>query len=284
MRILITGGRGQLGRALEDVFQGDGVWAPGHAELDVTDRNQVQQAIERLRPDIVLHAAAWTDTAGCEQNPTRAMRDNAEAPGLVAEACREKGAAMVYVSSNEVFDGEKRASYLEDDTPNPINAYGRSKSGGELRVRAALERHCIVRTSWLYGPGRISFPEKILSAAREKGSLRLVTDEVASPTWTLDLAEAIASLVRKQAIGVFHLTNSGSCSRKEWAEEVLRLAGVSVPVEPATQKDFGTPFRKPPFSALANVKAKSLGVVMRPWQEALTEHLQQGAVTQGTRA
>ena len=283
MRILIAGGQGQLGRAVEAALAGHDVWAPGHSELDVTDRKQVRDALERRQPDMVIHAAAWTDTAGCEHDPARAMRDNGEAPGWVADACRESGATMVYISSNEVFDGEKRASYVEDDTPNPINAYGRSKLEGELRVRAGLERHCIVRTSWIYGAGRISFPEKILTAARERGALRLVTDEVASPTWTVDLAQAIASLLRKKAFGVFHLTNAGSCSRKEWAEEVVRLAGEKVRVEPATQSEFGAPFRKPQFSALANVNAQRLGITMRPWQEALAEHMK-AAVIQGTRS
>jgi dTDP-4-dehydrorhamnose reductase len=273
MRILITGGHGQLGQALETAFLGEEVWAPGHAELDVTNRQQVHGAIARWGPDTVIHAAAWTDTAGCEKDPARAMRDNGQASGFVAEACRQSEASMVYVSSNEVFDGDKRIPYLEGDAPNPINVYGRSKLEGESRVRAALDRYCIVRTSWLYGPGRISFPEKILAAAREKGALKLVTDEVASPTWTRDLAKAVSGLVRLDAVGVFHLTNAGSCSRKEWAEEVLRLAGESVPVEASTQAEFGAAFRKPPFSSLANVKAERLGITMRPWQEALTEHI-----------
>jgi len=284
MRILITGGLGQLGRALHSVLDGEDVAAPGHAELDATEYHQVREAMDLWRPDAVIHAAAWTDTAGCEHDPARAMRVNGEAPGVVAEACQESGVPMVYISSNEVFDGEKAAPYVEDDVPNPINSYARSKLEGELRVRAALERYCIVRTSWLYGPGRLSFPEKILTAARERGALRLVTDEVASPTWTLDLAKAIASLIRKDALGIFHLTNAGDCSRKEWAEEVLSLAGVNAVAEPATQSEFGAPFRKPPFSALANVNAKALGIALRPWQEALAEHLQKATVTQGTRS
>ena len=283
MRILITGGQGQLGRALQTTLEGDDVTAPGHADLDVTDRQRVQDAIKHRRPDIVIHAAAWTDTVGCEDNPTRAMRDNGEAPGLVAEACQENRAIMLYISSNEVFDGKKRAPYVEDDAPNPINSYARSKLEGERRVQSALERSCIVRTSWLYGPGRISFPEKILTAAREQGSIRLVTDEVASPTWTLDLAKAIAGLVRQAALGLFHLTNAGSCSRKEWAEEILRLAGENVPVQPATQAEFGARVRKPQFSALNNVNAQTLGIIMRPWQEALAEHLNE-TVSQGTPA
>src|SRR5438132_7764037 len=283
MRILITGGQGQLGRHLQTTIEGDDVTATGHADLDVTDRQRVQDAIKHRRPDIVIHAAAWTDTVGCEDNPTRAMRDNGEAPGLVAEACQENRAIMLYISSNEVFDGKKRAPYVEDDAPNPINSYARSKLEGERRVQSALERSCIVRTSWLYGPGRISFPEKILTAAREQGSIRLVTDEVASPTWTLDLAKAIAGLVRQAALGLFHLTNAGSCSRKEWAEEILRLAGENVPVQPATQAEFGARVRKPQFSALNNVNAQRLGITMRPWQEALAEHLNE-TVSQGTPA
>jgi dTDP-4-dehydrorhamnose reductase len=284
MCILITGGQGQLGRALQTALEGEDVWAPGHTELDVNDRRQLQAAMERWRPDTLIHAAAWTDTAGCERDPARAMRDNGEAPGLVAEACRENGATMVYISSNEVFDGDTRVPYVEDDAPNPINVYGCSKLEGELRVRAALEPYTIVRTSWLYGPGRISFPEKILTAAKERGFLKLVTDEAASPTWTVDLAAGIVKLVRKQALGIFHLTNEGYCSRKEWAEEVLRLAGENVLVESTTQSEFGAPFGKPAFSALANVNANVLGVTLRPWQEALADHLQLTSLTQGTRA
>jgi len=282
VRVLITGGQGQLGRAVQSALTEDDVAAPGHAELDVTDREQVRQALARFEPDAVIHAAAWTDTTGCERDPARATRVNGEGPRIVAEACRESGAAMFYVSTNEVFDGEKAAPYAEDDAPNPINAYGRSKQEGELAAREALEGCCIVRTSWLYGPGRDSFPEKILASARERGTLRLVTDEVASPTWTVDLAQAIARLVRERPAGVFHLANAGNCSRKEWAEEVLRLGGLNeIPVEPTTQSEYGAPFRKPPFSALANVNAARLGITLRPWREALADHLQQACVAEG---
>ncbi len=181
---------------------------------------------------------------------------------------------MLYVSTNEVFDGEKAEPYLEEDEPNPLNAYGRSKLEGERYVQSLLERYYVVRTSWLYGPGRVSFPEKIVQAAREQGRLRLVTDEVASPTWTTDLAGAIARLIQEPAWGVYHFTNHGHCSRLEWAAEILRLSGVDgVPVEPTTQREYGAPYRKAAFSALANVSAASLGVELRPWQEALEEHL-----------
>jgi dTDP-4-dehydrorhamnose reductase len=273
MRILITGGKGQLGQALRHALTADEAHGLGHANLDITDEIALHRTLSELHPDVVIHAAAWTDTAGCERDPAHATQVNGVASGFVAKACHEAGAAMVYVSSNEIFDGEKRSPYVEEDEPNPINKYGHSKLEGERRVRSALERFYIVRTSWLYGPGRVSFPEKIVQTAREKGSLKLVTDEMASPTWTVDLATAIARLIRKPAYGVYHLTNSGDCSRMEWAKEILRLAGLrDILVQPATQADFGAPFRKPVFSALANVTAAGLGIEMRPWQEALADH------------
>ncbi len=272
MRILITGGAGQLGKALQAALSGDAVFPFDLPEMDITDEDVVRRQFREVKPEIVIHAAAWTDTAACERDPRQALAVNAEGSRLVAEACRETGAAMMYVSTNEVFDGEKGAPYVEDDAPNPLNEYARSKLEGERRVQATLDRHCIVRTSWLYGPGRVSFPEKIVQAARERGALKVVTDETASPTWTVDLAQAIAKLVRQPAYGVYHLTNSGACSRKEFAEEILRLAGISVPVEAATQAEFGAPYRKPVDSTLANTRAAALGITLRPWPEALADH------------
>lgn len=280
MRILITGGKGQLGRALQAAFSTDQVEALGHSDLDVTDSEQVSRSLARFRPDVVIHAAAWTDTAGCERDPALAMRVNGEGAGVVAEACRQARSAMLYISSNEVFDGERSDVYVEDDPPHPINAYARSKLEGERRVQAALDRSCIVRTAWLYGPGRESFPEKILGAARRGGPLKLVTDEVASPTFTEDLARAVAHLAYQGASGIYHLTNGGACSRREWAEEVLRLAGTLVPIKRVTQAEHGAPYRKPTYSVLANTNAARLGITLRPWQEALAEHMQRANIPQ----
>ena len=277
MRILITGGRGQLGRSLEDALSQHRVSALGHEELDITDAEAVAHALDKLRPELVIHAAAWTDTAGCESDPERAMLVNGEGARHVAEACARASAAMVYISSNEVFDGTAREPYREDDAPNPVNAYGRSKLAGERHVRSALERHYIVRTAWLYGAGRVSFPEKVLQMAAKTGQLKGVADEIASPTWTVDLATGIAALIRGSPFGIYHLTNSGHCSRLEWAQEVLRLRGLSdVPVEPATQEEFGVPYRKPVFSALSLEKARRLGIEMPPWRDALERYLRGG--------
>ena len=277
MRILITGGRGQLGSSLEDALSQHQVSALGHEEMDVTDADAVRRAVDELRPELVVHAAAWTDTAGCESDPERALLINGEGSGVVAEGCHRAGAAMVYISSNEVFDGTGREPYREDDAPNPINAYGRSKLAGERHVRSALERHYIVRTAWLYGAGRVSFPEKVLQMAAKSDQLKGVADEIASPTWTVDLATGIAALILGSPFGIYHLTNSGHCSRLEWAQEVLRLRGLSdVPVEPATQEEFGVPYRKPVFSALSLEKARRLGIEMPPWRDALERYLRGG--------
>lgn len=273
MKIVITGADGQLGRALQDALSSHDIVALNHTALDITGRAAVRVAIDDANPDVVIHPAAWTNTIGCEEDPERAMLVNAEGARNIADAARETGAAMVHVSTNEVFDGEKTIAYAEDDATNAINAYGRSKLAGEVAVRESLPQHYIVRTSWLYGPGRASFPEKILAGARDQKQLRGVTDEVAGPTLTLDLAVAIARLIETKTYGTYHLANAGECSRKEWAEEVLRLTGINVPVEAATQADFASPVRKPVYSTLANNRAAKLGITLRPWREALAEYI-----------
>ncbi len=278
MRVLVTGGRGQLGRALQQALSGHDFLAPGHGELDVTDPDALARAFADFGPEAVIHAAAWTDTAGCEADPERAMRVNGVGTRTVAEACRDAGAVMLYVSTNEVFDGGKSEPYTEEDEPNPPNSYARSKLAGERHVQSLLGRHYIVRTAWLYGAGRVSFPEKILRAAETADVLKGVTDEIASPTWVADLAPAMVKLLEAAPFGVYHLTNSGCCSRLEWAREVLRLAGEShVRLEPATQADFGAPYRKPVFSALSLEKARRHGIEMPPWRSALARYFGRGS-------
>ena len=284
MRILITGADGQLGRALQCAFRGEEVLPFSHNDLDITNQEAVMLTLANSRTDVVINTAAWTDTVGCERDPARARQANGEAAGYMAAGCRETGATMVHISSNEVFDGRQSAPYVEADQANPINEYGRSKLLGEEMVKANLIEHQIVRTSWLYGPGRVSFPEKIIERARDDGRLRLVTDEVASPTWTVDLAQAIAGLLKHLEYGIFHLANEGECSRKEWAEEILNQCGMTIPIEETTQTAFNLPYRKPVVSTLSNTRAAALGVTMRPWREALADHLHEtGLVAEVSR-
>jgi dTDP-4-dehydrorhamnose reductase len=283
MRVLITGGQGQLGRELQRALscQSDPpeVLSTDLPELDVTDAEAVERAIRQAKPDLVIHAAALTDTSLCEEDPALAMRVNAQGSLHVARACRRVDAALVYVSTNEVFDGARGEPYGESDEPRSINAYGRSKLEGERLVRETLPRHYVVRTAWLYAEGGNNFPAKVLRAAQGRRELSVVTDEVATPTWTRDLAQAIIRLAAQPAYGIYHLTNAGYCSRLQWAAEVLRLAGppwADVTLRPITSAEYGAGPPKPPFSALRNEAAARLGVTLRPWQEALGEYFGRG--------
>jgi dTDP-4-dehydrorhamnose reductase len=278
MRIFVTGNRGQLGHQLIHAFPGDEVSGGDLPELDITDGALTRRLVEQTKPDVVIHAAALTDTRLCETDPDLAQRVNGLGTRNVALACRDAGAALVYVSTNEVFDGRKREPYVESDAPNPINEYGRSKLKGEEQASSLIERLYIIRTAWLYGGsarlgGERDFPSKVLTAAAENPELTMVTDEVATPTYARDLAEAISRLVASDAYGVCHFTNGGECSRFEWAREVLRLAGrADVAVKPTTLAEYKPFPPKPPYTVLHNESGARLGIMLRPWQSALAAH------------
>jgi dTDP-4-dehydrorhamnose reductase len=279
MRILITGAGGQLGRELQTALAAHSLRPLSHAELDITSASAVEDAIESFRPNAVVHAAALTDTGRCEREPELARAVNAAGAEHVAIACARAGAAMVYLSTNEVFDGRKTTGYLETDRPAPINHYGRSKVEGERAVQDALREHYIVRTAWLYGQGGNNFITKMLRAA-EGGELTGVTDEIATPTWVRDLAGAISSLIETSRYGTYHFTNAGEASRHDWLCEILRLAAKpGVRVRPISTAEFRASLpadavvpQKPPYSVLANTNAAALGITLRPWREALAEY------------
>jgi dTDP-4-dehydrorhamnose reductase len=289
MRIFVTGNRGQLGQELIRAFPNDEVDGADLPELDIVDEGLTRRTIEAAacpsgRPDVVVHAAALTDTRLCEDDPDLAHRVNGLGARNVALACRELGAALVYVSTNEVFDGLKGEPYVESDEPNPINSYGRSKLAGEEQARSLVDRLYVVRTAWLYGGARLGagarlggggrdFPSKILAAASKQPELTMVTDEIATPTYTRDLAAAIARLVATDAFGIYHLTNAGECSRYGWAREVLRLAGrTNVALKPTTLAEYNPYPPKPPYTVLRNDAGARLDITLRPWQAALASH------------
>ncbi len=273
MRIALVGGRGQLGRELVSVL------SPHHQvtvldlpECDITQRGAIH-TIVALKPELVLHTAAMTDVEGCARDPLAAFRANALGTQNVALACQSAHAPMVYISTNEVFDGTKDSPYLEFDPPHAINAYGASKLAGEQYVQMLLDRYYIVRIAWLFSPGGNNFPQKIIAAAKSKGPLSVVTDEIANPTYAPDLARALAQLIETGHYGIYHLTNEGTASRFDFAAHILRLAGQQVPLTPITLAEYKRASTPPRNGALTNfVAATALGIQLRRWEEALEDY------------
>lgn len=276
MRILITGANGRLGSALTRVLfeQSHDVTAIDIEQLDITSFDAARAVIGLANPDLVVHTAAWTDVDGCARDPQRAVQINGYGTQNVALAAAAVGAGILYVSSNEVFDGRATRPYLEYDPTNPVNPYGYSKWVGEQTVIQANRQHYIVRTSWLFAHGGKNFVQSILNAAQAGKPLRVVTDEVANPTYTDDLAEAIAALLTTGRFGTYHLVNEGVCSRYDFARYALNRVGMTdTPVERITSQDWQRPSTPPPYSALSNVAGQMVGVTLRPWQAAVDAFL-----------
>jgi dTDP-4-dehydrorhamnose reductase len=270
MRIVITGHKGQLGQALARTLAGDQILGLDLPECDITAADQIIPAIVGAQPDLVIHPAAMTDVDGCERDPERAFLVNAVGTQNVALACGRCGAAMLHVSTNDVFDGKLGRPYYEWDTPSPLSVYARSKAAAEFYVRTLLRRFYIVRTAWLYAQGGNNFVTKIVAAAEKHGALRVVTDEVSAPTYAPDLAQAITQLVRTGHYGIYHFTNEGICSRYDWAVEILALSGRGdVPVAAITADQWPRATEPPLYAPLVNFAGAALGITLRPWSEAL---------------
>lgn len=271
-----------LGRALvaEAARRGLEPLQPSREEVDLERPEQARAAIERLSPRAVVNAAAWTDVAGAERPEVRERvgRLNRDAPRAVAEACRHIGAFLVHLSTDYVFDGTKGTPYVEEDRPNPLQVYGRSKLEGEEAVLAACPEALVVRSSTLYGPGprpRPHYVDAILRRAALGGVLEVVETPVASPTYTADLAEAILDLLTSGSLrGVLHVVNAGACSRLELARAAVEAAGLSGAVRLLGRPEPPGGPRRPAYSVLSTARLERwLGRPMRPWREALLAYL-----------
>ena len=279
MKVLVTGSGGLVGRAVVEhcEAQRDDVFSYTHKSLDITDAASVDTTLEELRPDAVINCAAWTDVDGCERDPDRAFRVNALGSRNVAVACHDVSAACCYLSTDYVFDGAAALAYTEFDAVRPLSIYGASKLAGERALQAHLRAHWIVRSSWLFGPGGKNFVKTILTKARSGEPLKVVNDQVGSPTYTLDLAHGIAKLIQEPRYGLWHLTNSGSCSWYELACRALSARGLLSPgmVTPIDSIALGHPAPRPLNSVLRNYCWELEGwPLLRPWREALGDYLE----------
>jgi dTDP-4-dehydrorhamnose reductase len=290
LRILLLGGSGRVGRELSVALARVGrVDAPTSGELDLERHDDLRERLHRLRPDVVVNAAAYTDVDRAESEPRRAAAINAAAPAVLAEEAARLGAVLVHYSTDFVFDGEKTEPYVEEDPPAPLGVYGRTKLEGEQAVRAAGGPHLILRTSWVYSADRDSFVTRVLRWGREKRVLRIVEDRSGSPTWCRALAEATAELlhaaapapwdVLRERGGTYHLAGAGAASQREWAEAILaldprRAEQVVEEVLAATAAEFPLPAVRPRFSALDCGRIREMfGVELRPWREDLASAL-----------
>ena len=275
MRIAITGGLGQLGRSLSQVLANHELLIIDLPELDITDGSSVMDCLKQWQPDLVIHCAAYTDVDGCARNPELAYQVNALGTQNVALACKAAGAAMVHLSTNEVFAGDDPGGYQEWRPLGPINAYGRSKAAAEYFVSHIMARFFIVRTAWLYAPGGRNFIHAIIEKAREGKPLKVVVDEIGNPTYVVDLAGAIHDLIASEQYGAYHFTNSGSCSRWAFAQEILKLSDLEhVPVIPTLSSNYKRASTPPLYGALINEAGAANGITLRPWSEALAEYIQ----------
>lgn len=275
MKILITGSKGQLGSELVDLLSKDNeVYGFGYEEMDITDKNCVMEIISKIASDIVIHCAAFVDADGCETNIKDAFNVNTIGTGNVVIASKITKSKMVYISSDYVFDGEKNSPYLEYDIPNPISIYGISKYAGEQIVKHYLEKFFIVRTAWLYRRVGKNFVNTIINLAKNKKELKVVNDQVGSPTYVPDLAKAISTLISTDYYGIYHITNSGKVSWYEFTKKILKYADIKdVKVSPISSEELNRPAPRPKYSVLKNLNLEKKKIYkMRNWELALKDY------------
>ena len=284
MKVVIIGANGQLGTDLCQVLQDVAVIPLTHADLEITDMKSVKAAITECKPDIVINTAAFVRVDDCETEQDKAFQVNALGARNVAVVAQEVGAKLVHIGTDYSFGGENEARdipYTEFDEPIPSNVYGKSKLAGENFVRHLCSRHFIVRSSGLFGVAGASgkggnFVETMLRLGKEKDEIGVVNDQIFSPTYTKDLAKKIVQLINTEYYGIFHITNKGICSWYDFAREILRLAGLKIPVNPITSGQYPQKAKRPNFSVLDNYHLRLLGMDdMRNWQEALAEYMKE---------
>lgn len=276
MSILVTGATGQLGYDVCKLL-GEKAVAVSSRDFNLTDEAAVRTFVEKLRPEAVIHCAAYTAVDKAESEAERCFAVNAEGTRNLASAARDVGAKFLYVSTDYVFDGTLGRPYETDDLTNPMNVYGKSKLEGELAVRELVKEHFIVRTSWVFGQNGGNFVKTMLRLGGEGRELKVVDDQVGSPTYTVDLARLICDMIRTEKYGTYHATNSGYCSWYDFACEIFRQAGLEVKIEPVGTEDYPMQARRPYDSRLSMRKLVDVNLEVLPsWQDAVSKFLQAG--------
>lgn len=277
MRILITGAAGMLGQDVRAACDraGHKPVALPRAELDIADPTAVEDVFARVAPDVVVNCAAWTNVDGAESDRAGAIAINGEGAGNVARAAAAAGIWMIHISSDYVFNGTKRAPYVESDEAAPLSAYGASKLEGELAVaRAAPDSHTIIRSSWLFGAGGGCFPKTILRLAAERDQIGIVDDQIGTPTYTGHLAQALVRIAGSPPPGLLHVACAGQCSWFEFAREIVAMSGVACEVRPITTAEYPLPAPRPQYSALASERGAP---ALPSWVEGLREFMTETA-------
>jgi len=281
MRFLLTGANGQLATDIRRILPPDKVVPLTHEQFDICDGQAVEKLVQQFRPDCIINTAAFNRVDDCEDQPDRALAVNSVGVYHLARAADRTNAALVHFSTDYVFDGTKRTPYIETDSPRPLSIYGMSKLAGEWAVQTYAERHFIIRTCGLYGlAGSRSkggnFVERMLERAREGKPIRVVSDQILTPTSARELAERVVPLIRAAPYGLYHMTNSGECSWYEFAQEVFRLTHLSPDLSPTSSQAFAAKAVRPPYSVLDNRALRVAGFPdFRPWPEALADYLRE---------
>jgi dTDP-4-dehydrorhamnose reductase len=270
---MIIGATGLLGKALIREWTGDQVVGLGAKDLDIRQSGDALRVIKKHDPQWIVLAAAYTDVDGCESNAAHAFSVNRDGAVHVAKAAKESGASLLFLSSDYVFDGKKGTPYETGDLRNPQSVYGRTKAEAEVRLLEETPYLCIARTSWLFGIGGKCFPDTILKLAANRPSLDVVDDQRGCPTYSGDLARAIIELCRKDARGIVHVTNAGSCTWFEFAKEIVNIAKISTEIKPVSSQQMARPAPRPAYSVLAPTSLQRYGIEMASWQDALRRYL-----------
>ena len=276
MKILVTGVGGQLGYDVCKVLTARNIEHKGVdiADFDITDAKAAREYITQYHPDAVIHCSAWTAVDKAEDEIGKVRTVNTEGPRNIAAACKEIGAKMLYISTDYVFPGTGERFYEPEDPTGPLGAYGETKLGGELAVKELLEKYFIVRISWVFGMNGNNFVKTMLRLAETKTELNVVCDQIGSPTYTADLAPLLCNMIMTEKYGVYHATNEGVCSWAEFAQEIFRLAGKNVKVNPVSTSEYPTKAARPLNSRMSKDKLEKMGFARLPdWHDALARYI-----------